>query len=124
MSLSAGDRIAIVELVSTYNHAIDGHEADAWADTFVADGVFEVTGRDPVEGRAALVRMVEGQDAGSGVRHWTTNFVVEPEGEGASLRCDLALLRGAAVLLTGRYEDSLVRGEDGWRFVRRRCLPD
>lgn len=124
MSLSAEDRVAIVELVATYNHAIDGHDGEAWAATFTADGVFEVTGRDAVEGRAALVAMVEDQDAGSEVRHWTTNFVIDAEGEGASLRCDLALLRGSSVLLTGRYEDQLVRGDGGWRFTRRRCLPD
>ncbi|MBF66958.1 MAG: hypothetical protein CMQ29_04605 [Gammaproteobacteria bacterium] len=124
MSLSTEDRLAITELVAVYNQAIDAGRGEAWADTFTATGVFEVTGRNPVEGRAALIAMVEAQAADSGIRHWTTNFVIDPAGDGATLRCDLTLLRGAEILLTGRYEDELARQDDGWKFTRRRCLPD
>ena len=124
MSLSTEDRLAIMEMVAVYNQAIDAGQGEALADTFVADGVFEVTGRDPVAGRDALVGMVQAQDATSGVRHWTTNFVIEPDGEGAAMQCDLVLLRGPEIVITGRYEDELTRTDEGWRFVRRRCLPD
>ena len=53
MSLSTEDRLAITELVAVYNQAIDAGRGEAWADTFTATGVFEVTGRNPVEGRGA-----------------------------------------------------------------------
>src|SRR5690606_15710924 len=38
--LAANDYIEIQQLYARYNTAIDRNDADAWADTFTADGVF------------------------------------------------------------------------------------
>jgi hypothetical protein len=63
-----------------------------------------------------------------GVRHITTNLVVEGDGDAALGRAYLTLINGraspVAVLRTGTYEDRLNRSADGWRFVERRFLPD
>ena len=34
MSLTAEDRMQMIELVARYNHAIDSRDGEAWADTF------------------------------------------------------------------------------------------
>ena len=41
MPLSIEDQLDIMELMARYNHAIDGSQPEAWADTFTDDGVFE-----------------------------------------------------------------------------------
>ena len=124
MSLEAEDELAIVELVAAYNQAIDRRDAEAWANTFAENGVFVVAGREPVAGRDALVGMVQALDPTSGERHWTTNFVIEADGDGARMRVDLAMLRGGQILGTGRYADSLTREGGTWRFVRREVTLD
>ena len=124
MSLEAEDELAIVELVAAYNQAIDRRDAEAWANTFAENGVFVVAGREPVAGRDALVGMVQALDPTSGERHWTTNFVIEADGDGARMRVDLAMLRGGQILGTGRYADSLTRECGTWRFVRREVTLD
>ena len=40
MPLTADDRVEIEMLGARYNHAIDFHDHEAWADTFLADGCF------------------------------------------------------------------------------------
>ena len=54
MPLSIEDELEIMGLLARYNHAIDGRDAEAWADTFTEDGLFEGS-RDTVKGRAKLL---------------------------------------------------------------------
>ncbi len=51
--ISLDDRMAILDLCSRYNYHIDTGASAEWADTFVADGVFDgPVGR--AQGRDAL----------------------------------------------------------------------
>lgn len=123
MPLTAEDRVAMIELVSRYNHAVDGRDAQSWADTFTQDGVFRMQGRDEIRGRAALVAMVESLGA-PGARHWTTNFVIDGDGDYADMQVDLVVVRGSRVLATGRYDNTMQRVDGEWRFARRDYFPD
>ena len=123
--LSAEDHAEIVQLYATYNLALDGGDAQGWADTFVEDGVFANN-----TGRAALVAFAEGfteQQAGH-ARHWNTNIHLTKTADGAAGTCYLMLMNAGArphsVIVTGTYHDTLVKTSDGWRFTSRQVEPD
>jgi hypothetical protein len=123
MSLTADDRLEMIELVSRYNQTIDGRDGLAWADTFTADGIFRVERRDDVCGREALTDMVAAM-GNPGARHWTTNFVIVADAQGATMTVDLAVMQGARILGTGRYINTLHQVDGRWKFALRHYLPD
>ena len=86
MSLTAADKLAILDLVGRYCQAVDAGDGPGYADTYVPNGTFEMpVGR--VEGRDALVEMVEViQAAMPGVRHMSSNWVIEGDGDLATMR--------------------------------------
>ncbi len=121
-SLTTQDYVELQQLYARYNMAIDSGDAEAWAATFVPDGVFNNTNK----GRDALVQFVKDWRAkrnGANRRHLNSNLAFVPTSDGASGSCYLLLLdistRPATNALTGLYEDSLVRTPQGWRFKSR-----
>lgn len=127
MPLSTGDIVAIQQLYSAYNHAIDFGTADEWADTFTPDGSLDAG--SATEGRDGLLAFHGATRAGvPGIRHLITNVVVDGEGDAASGSAYLQATAGTgaerATLITGRYVDELVRTADGWRFSKRVLQPD
>jgi hypothetical protein len=129
------DRCALIALYAEYNRAIDSGEATTWADTFTHDGVFEHPSANFV-GRRELERFIRERTAKLGAhpcshqRHWNDVLDVQLDGIRASGSCRL-LVSGIRtdtnrpeVLATGRYTDELVKGENGWRFRRRRLKLD
>ena len=134
MGLTVADKLEIIELTARYNHAIDGlvpNPADAWADTFTEDGVFEAIGffdppLDKLEGRAQLREFAEGV-TGNDERgyHWISNIVVDGDGASARLTCYLQALRaltkdgGGGLRVTGVYRDTLTKVNGAWKFQHR-----
>ena len=49
------DRLAIRELVESYNDAVMRFDADAWGSNWAPDGVWSLPGRGEVSGREAIV---------------------------------------------------------------------
>src|ERR1017187_9179404 len=81
-SLTADDYIEIQQLYARYNNAIDTGDAEAYAATFVPDGVFNT-----YNGHDALVGFIhDWRDKMGGAmrRHWNTNLTITPTPEGAS----------------------------------------
>jgi uncharacterized protein (TIGR02246 family) len=125
MALSAEDQLAIRDLAARYNHAIDGGDGVAYADTFVDDGVLDA-GELVLEGRPALEEFAT-SFAGSvqAPRHIATSLVIDGEGDHAELRAYVQLFAMVGqpphheVTASGTYTDSLVRVDGSWRFVRR-----
>jgi hypothetical protein len=128
MGLSTEDRLAITELYSKYNHAIDFGDAEGWAATFTADGVFNGGGGGPQQGTEALTGFARGFAANVKGRHWTNNLVVEGEGSSANGKCYLILWnlaqKPASIMATGIYRDELAKTGDGWRFTSRKVDAD
>jgi SnoaL-like domain len=114
------DRDSILQLLYTYNHAIDGGDAERWADTFTADGALNAAGR-LFAGRDELIRFASGVH---GMRHVVTNPVVEVDGDKAAVQAYVLVFRGPSVSVIGTYADELVRTPAGWRFVRRDFTPE
>jgi hypothetical protein len=125
-NLTPQDMAEIQTLYAKYNQVLDAGKAEAWADTFTPDGVFNKTN----VGRDALITFAKGfYDQGGGKRrHWNTNLVLTGTAEGADGSVYLMLWdvgqRPASIIVTGIYEDKLVKTKDGWRFKTRLVNPD
>jgi uncharacterized protein (TIGR02246 family) len=118
-TLSTQDYIDIQQLYARYNVALDGGDAEGYANLFTPDGVFNTS-----KGRDALIAFVKGSAAKGGTtRHWNTNLVITPTPEGASGTVYLFLMdvaaRPPAISLAARYQDVLVKTAQGWRFKQR-----
>ena len=123
--LTADDHAEIQQLYIKYARTIDSGDAMAWAHTFTHDGVFgDSVGHDP------LVAFAKGfhENMKGHARHWNDEVLITPTDEGADGSCYLILYNtGTApptVVVTGIYNDKLVRTPDGWRFKMRSVTPD
>jgi hypothetical protein len=139
MTLSIEDRLAILDLVATYNHALDHGTALEWVSTFVHDGTFSSENRSSggtekgwvYEGRDELKELYESVHARLGtkaVRHWNNNHLIEVAGDTASHSCYyMGIVVDGGVPTahhTGIYYDQLKKTDDGWKFTHRRIVFD
>ena len=129
MPLSTADRLEIQDLLARYNYAIDAGDAGAWAATFVADGVFTSGGRTQSGTRELQAFAADFATRLPGSRHWNTNVIIEGDGDQATMRCYLQLLKTgggepATIVTTAKYEDTLRRVDGVWRFVSRTVVRD
>ena len=85
MPLSIEDQLDITELMARYNHAIDSSQAEAWADTFTDDAVFEGSA-GAVSGREELLAFVRGRDQSNRIRHWNNNVLIDGDGDDATAK--------------------------------------
>ncbi|MHB8329737.1 MAG: nuclear transport factor 2 family protein [Acidimicrobiales bacterium] len=127
------DSTQIRELTARYNRCFDDGDAEGFADTFVEDGVMEVTGAFTVSGRQALAGMC--RHTPYGVVHMTVDATVAVDGDRAVQDVTVLVVnrpkpdagpdeRRSTLERTGRYHDDVVRTADGWRFARRRVTLD
>ncbi len=122
--LSTQDYIDIEQLYSSYNHAIDSGDAEAWAGTFTPDGTF-----NKFTGHAQLVGFIQTWKEkmnGGNRRHWNTNLRILPSKDGASASVFLMLVDVStkSIVATGMYSDTLVKTASGWRFKTRQTKMD
>ena len=90
-TLTSQDYDEIRHLYARYAHTIDAGNAEGWADTSTADGVF-----GDAHGRAALVEFVrtvykQNQELGRQSRHWFNQILIEPTADGARGTCYFVL---------------------------------
>jgi ketosteroid isomerase-like protein len=127
--LTTQDRLEILELAARYSHATDHGDAEALADTFTEDGVFEVAGMgEPRKGRAAhLAATSAPRPPGLVMRHFTSNPVIEGDGDTATMKLYVEVKNlgaGGQPLLLGCYHDELRREHGAWKFARRNVEVD
>lgn len=129
MSISPADRLEIHELYARYAVHFDGGDAQAWADLFSERGRFLLEGQPYVEGRKALAAFARERIAGTpGIRHITTNVVIDETADGVVGQAYVLVLckvPGEPLRLRtlGAYVDELVPDGEGWRFQSRRFTP-
>jgi hypothetical protein len=122
----------IENVLNRYSLAYDDNDMAEMADTFAEKAVLtmRIAGGDligPFEGKEAVMKLMTDSLASQTDqrRHVTTNMAVRSQdADSASVSSYLTLLsveNGKATLLsTARYDDELVREEDGaWRFTKR-----
>lgn len=128
--LSVEDRLEIHELVARYNRANDVGTPQEWASTFTPDGVFDspIIGRH--QGTEELVQAIQDLRAQpdyarySAGQHWTTNIILEGDGDQAQLWANVMLVIPGEpvpyVSVMGKYDDRLKKIEGEWKFSLRR----
>jgi hypothetical protein len=123
--LKADDLVEIQQLYAKYNWTIDAGDAEGYASTFTADGVFNNN-----IGHDAIVKFADGFHAGLGshVRHWNTNLMIQPTPSGATGQVYLVLVDFAtkppSIVASASYADDLVKTAQGWRFKKRTSKGD
>lgn len=119
-AFTAQDYVEIQQLYAKYAQTLDLGDAQGWADTFTADGIFGET-----VGHAALKTFAEGffGNFDGAARHWNSQLIVTPTAEGADGGCYLLLVdtrtQPAGLTVAGIYADKLVKTPAGWRFQER-----
>jgi 3-phenylpropionate/cinnamic acid dioxygenase small subunit len=123
MTLDADDRAAITELLSLHGHLFDAGELDRLDELFTDDVVYDVTdfGQEPLAGINAVREAALVLGPGNPVAHHITNVVLTEITDGRVQ----ALSKGLGIYADGTcgsvtYDDTVVRGEHGWRISRRR----
>jgi hypothetical protein len=123
------DRLGIHELYGRYCLAIDSDDRDALAECFSPDAVWESNLYGSQKGRAEIATIVDRMVALGDGRplHQATSVVVtrldHAAGRGAATGRWLVQYPGEHGVIVGRYDDEVVRGDDGvWRFRRRRLI--
>jgi uncharacterized protein (TIGR02246 family) len=121
------DRQAIEQLLAgDYPHALDTRNFDAYAALFTDDGELTLQG-NTARGRAAIKDFVAALPAEPRVIHPITNLSYEIDGDtatGGAYWQDIGLAADGspAVLIAGRYEDTLRKVGGEWRIAKRNIV--
>ncbi len=118
------DDQAIRQLVAYYSDAITHLDAARAASVYVEDGVVSIAG-NVIVGREAIEEGMRGSFSAFALLQLIAHGgVVSVVGDQATARwstIELTVRKGATDLncIFGRYEDTLVRRPEGWRFTKR-----
>jgi uncharacterized protein (TIGR02246 family) len=118
------DRLAIRELVESYNDAVMRLDVGAWASNWADDAVWSLPGMGEVRGKDKIVAMwqqamaalvVDGFFASAGP------IVVDGDGARATWYQQEFLRRkdGPAELVIGEYQDEYAKAGGRWYFTKR-----
>lgn len=119
-SVAAG----VQSVIAAYAHALDEGRVAELVELFWPDGVAEITGVGTFEGHDAISEGFAAFVPAQPQLHLVANTVVTTWTEyEATAVSNLAFLQrgdaGWAVQLVGRYDDTLHRRKNQWRFQRR-----
>jgi len=115
------DRLAIRELVESYNDAVMRFDAEAWAANWAADGSWSLPGAGTIEGKAAIVATwKQAMSAFEFVGFFASAGPIVVEGDRASATWYqqefLHQKDGVKRRITGRYDDQYVKQSGRWYF--------
>lgn len=118
------DRLAIRELVESYNDAVMRFDAEAWGANWAEDGTWALPGRDAVVGKANIVpTWQQAMSAFSFVGFYASAGPIIVDGmkaHGTWYQQEfLDGKDGSKIELTGQYEDDYVKRGDRWYFFKR-----
>jgi hypothetical protein len=132
MNLTADDRLDIIELPGRYADALDQLQPERLREVFTTDAVWEMVGRTRLDGLEAIMEFMGRPDVHPGA-HLMTNIYIESVSEDSRDGGPLVHLRSRGVypvgpsdprnptsVFYGRYDDDVVRTDDGWRIRHRR----
>jgi hypothetical protein len=118
-TLSVQDYMDIEQLYAAYYQSIDAGDAERWSNTFAVDGRFNsITGHDAL---AEFIR--NGTGRGTPLRHWQSNLTLTstPSGAMGSVYVMQFNVKETPIRAVSysRYDDTLVKTKQGWRFKSR-----
>ena len=123
----------IRDTLARYNWSGDAGRLDELADTFCADGVLEIRGFEPLNGRSAIVAFLGGitgkvadrADVKPIVRHNVANLVFnELTEDQAQVSSYFTVVTHIGLDHIGRYRDTVVPDGDTWRIKYRKVSTD
>ena len=121
---------AIIDVTIAYCWAIDSKDWEALRNVFLPDAT-ALLGDERVGIESIIDRIRAALSSLDASQHIISNHQVAVTGDGATSRCYLqaqhvrrAADGGPNYIVAGRYQDRLVRTDDGWRIIRRDLLVD
>jgi hypothetical protein len=130
--LTTEDRLDIAELPGRYADALDRLEPQRLSEVFTADAVWEIVGGMRLDGLDEIKAFMGRSDVHPGA-HLMTNVYIDTVTEDPRDGGPLVHLRSRGVypvgpsdrhnpsgVFYGRYDDDVVRTDDGWRIRHRR----
>lgn len=125
MALTCEDRVAITELIAQHGHLCDSGDLDRLDEVFTTDVIYDLTdfGQQPLAGLQALAAAARALGELNPVGHHVTNTVITEPADGQVH----ARSKGIGINADGTcgsvtYEDTIVRGDRGWRISNRKIL--
>jgi 3-phenylpropionate/cinnamic acid dioxygenase small subunit len=125
MTLTYEDRCVITDLIAMHGHLCDSGELDRFDEVFTADVIYDVTdfGQEILRGVAACADAGRALGELNPVGHHVTNIVLSEQADGRVH----ARSKGIGINADGTsgsvtYEDTIVRGDQGWRISHRKVL--
>jgi hypothetical protein len=108
--------MALQELPCRYGDMIDDRDWDGLSQIFLEDATFEIPGQ--VLNGLPEIRafMNEVQDPPA---HIMTNIYVDETPEEVIVRFRIVGVHRDGMVMSGRYRDVVVKGDDGWRVASR-----
>ncbi len=118
------DRIAIRELVESYNDAVMRFDGDAWADTWLDDSVWELPGIGAIAGKENFFPMWQQMMSGfSFVGFFASAGPIVVDGDTAQATWYqqefLHQKDGGKRTIIGKYQDECVKVDGRWYFQKR-----
>ena len=118
------------DTLARYTHSGDRFLMDAFVATFVDDGVLEIRGEAPIEGRAAILARFSAPRSGGDdrektpgptiVRHNVTNVLFEElSPTEAVVASYFTVFTDVGLDHMGRYRDRMIPVEDRWLLAHR-----
>ncbi|MGA9489647.1 MAG: nuclear transport factor 2 family protein [Mycobacterium sp.] len=126
-------REQIRDTLARYNWSGDAGRLDGLADTFCADGVLEIRGLKPLQGRSEIVAFLGGvtgkvavsTDVKPIVRHNVVNVLFEEvTRDRAQVSSYFTVVTHIGLDHIGRYRDTLVPDGDTWLIKHRKVSTD
>jgi uncharacterized protein (TIGR02246 family) len=118
------DRLAIRELVESYNDAVMRFDGEAWGANWADDATWSLPGADVVKGRVNIVEAwLQAMANFSFVGFFASAgpiIVTENEAQGTWYQQEFLHQKdGGKVAITGRYADSYIKVDGRWLFRSR-----
>jgi len=129
------DREEIRQLLVNYGRYLDQRNFASFANLFAEKDGEWIGGMGRAKGRDTIRQLMEEEIGGASEEipaanfHLFMNEHIDLDGDSASATTKwVFMLQNTSgrpePLLLGHYEDELVRGKEGWRFLRRRVYAD
>jgi 3-phenylpropionate/cinnamic acid dioxygenase small subunit len=127
LGITAEDRLAIHDVIALHGHVADDRDWDRLGDLFTNDAVLDLEdfGYGTLHGLQAIKDLSRGSqdDKGQPLGHHATNIVVVgPDGDGVRVRSKALAVMADGTSGTAVYEDTVHRGDHGWRISRRKVV--
>lgn len=124
--MDASDIVEIYQLMGTYGHAVDFPDQSMLPLVFTEDAAIDARpcGQEVYRGRATIAAWFALGKPPHPPAHHMTNPVVREEGGEVRVKSKWFFVRAKdGTMVTGDYDDVVVRTADGWRIKLRVMTP-